>query len=315
MAEALSVQQLGIIARRYWLVVVVAVLLGAVAGYGGSRLIPPTYAATATQLVKGIPGTDATANYQAAQYAISRARTYPVLIDSQPVLEGVRTDFNGQFDIPELQEHLAASNPIDTPLVQVTAEAGSPDLARDLANSAAKHLSSYITQLEAVNGSSPVSVEVAVQATAPSSPTSPRPLLIAAIAAFALGCLALAIAVVNEVLVRPRRLAQRRERALRQSRERNASNTGGSAHDLPDEIIVDGPPEEINVDGPPDEITMDDLPEEINVDGPLDEVNAHDLPDEVSEPLAPEASSQTDDGEPDDTSQSEQDQQSARASA
>ena len=188
------------------------VVVGGLAGYFGARLIPPTYTATATQLVKGIPGTDASANYQAAQYAISRARTYPVFIDSQPVLEGVRTDFGGRIEVGELQERLGSSNPIDTPLVQVTATARTPEEARDLANSAARHLARYISQIETVNGSSPVNVEVAVQATRPSDPTAPRPLLIAALVAFAAGCLGLAGVVLFDRLVRP--LLKRRRAAM-----------------------------------------------------------------------------------------------------
>lgn len=216
MSEALSMQQLGRIVRRYWLVLLAAVVLGGLSGYFGARLIPPTYTASATQLVKGIPGTDATANYQAAQYAISRSRTYPVFIDSQPVLEGVRSDFGGRIEVGELQERLSASNPIDTPLIQVTATGPTPEEARDMANSAARHLARYITQIETVNGSSPVNVEVAVQATRPYDPTAPRPLLTASLVAFAAGCLGLACVVLFDRVIRPwlsRRRALKTDRA------------------------------------------------------------------------------------------------------
>lgn len=218
MAEALSVQQLGFIARRYWLVLLTSVVLGLVGGYFGARLIPPTYTATATQLVKGVPGTDATANYQAAQYAISRARTYPVFIDSLPVLEAVRSDFSGQVDISTLQENLNASNPIDTPLVQITAQARTPEAASDMANSAARHLARYITQIETINGSSPVTVEVAVQATRPTEPTAPRPMLIAALAAFTLGCVSMAGVVLYDHVALPLWQARSRRRAAEPSR-------------------------------------------------------------------------------------------------
>lgn len=204
------------------------VVVGAMGGYFGARLIPPTYTATATQLVKGIPGKDATANYQAAQYAISRARTYPVFIDSQPVLEGVRSDFGGRIDVGDLQERLSSNNPIDTPLVQVSATARTPEEARDMANSASRHLARYITQIETVNGSSPVSVEVAVQATRPSDPTAPRPLLIAALVAFAAGCLGLAGVVVFDRLTRPY-LARRR--AARAAKREAQANVGTAAPD------------------------------------------------------------------------------------
>lgn len=213
MAEALSMQQLGKIARRYWFVLVVAVAVGAAAGFFGARLMPPTYTATATELVKGVPGKDATANYQAAQYAISRARTYPVFIDSQTVLEGVRGDFGGRFDASALQDSLSSSNPVDTPLVQITAQAQTPEDARDMANSAARHMARYITQVETVNGASPVTVEIAVQATRPKDPTAPRPVLIAALTAFTAGCLALAGVVLFDRVVRPLLVARRRNKA------------------------------------------------------------------------------------------------------
>lgn len=224
MSEALSMQQLGNIARRYWLILVALVAVGAVGGYLGARLLPPTYTATATGLVKGVPGTDSTANYQAAQYAISRARTYPVFIDSLPVLEAVRGDLGGSASIAALQERMTASNPIDTPLVQVTAEAETAEGARDMANSAARHLARYITQIETVNGSSPVTVEVAVQATTPASPSAPRPPLVAGLAAFTAGCIGLAGVVLFDRVARPLVAARR----LRRPRDEAEPDAGGS---------------------------------------------------------------------------------------
>lgn len=234
MAEALSTQQLGRVVRRYWFALVMAVIAGALLGYFGARLIPPTYSATAIQLVKGIPGTDATANYQAAQYAISRARTYPVFIDSQPVLEALRSDFGGRIELEALQERLSGTNPIDTPLIQVTAQAGTADEARDMANSAARHLARYITQIETVNGSSPVTVEVAVQATRPSDPTAPRPLLIAALVAFAAGCVGLAGVVLADKILRPLLAARRRRNAAAQAKT-DAHRTAGERQPAPTE--------------------------------------------------------------------------------
>lgn len=227
MAEALSTQELGRIVRKYWLVLLAIIAVGGVAGYFGARLIPPTYTATATQLVKGIPGTDATANYQAAQYAISRARTYPLFIGSQPVLEGVRSDFNGSVDVGDLQPRLSASNPVDTPLIQVTATAPTADEARDMANSAARHLARYITQIETVNGSSPVTVEVAVQATRPSEQSAPRPLLIATLIAFAAGCFGLASLLLLDRLILPTLARRRRRKELSSESDDNEAAAAG----------------------------------------------------------------------------------------
>lgn len=196
MAETLSVQQLGAIFRRFWIVIIAATIIGGVGGYVVASLQTPTFSATATQLVKGLPGSQAAANYQAAQYAISRAKSYPAFIDSTRVLEAVRTDLGGTEDINQLAQDLSASNPVDTPLIQVTALGRTPEQARDKANSAARHLASFITQIETVSGSSPVSVETAVQAVLVPDPIAPRPKIIGALAALLLGSFAFAAAIV-----------------------------------------------------------------------------------------------------------------------
>lgn len=196
MAGTLSVQQLGAIVRRFWIAIVVATLVGGIGGYVVASLQTKTYSATATQLVKGLPGSQAAANYQAAQYAISRAKSYPAFIDSTRVLEAVRADLGGREDINELALDLSATNPVDTPLIQVTALGRTPEQARDKANSAARHLASFITQIETVSGSSPVSVETAVQAVLVPDPIAPRPKIVGALAAFLMGCFAFAAAIV-----------------------------------------------------------------------------------------------------------------------
>ena len=156
-------------------------------------MIPPTYTATTTLLVKGLPGTGVAANYEAAQFAVSRAKSYPSFIYSLPVLEGVRGDSDRDLSSTELRRDLKATNPTDTPLIVITALGPSAAEARDMANSAARHLARFITQIETVSGRSPISVETAVQAGLPTEPTSPRTLLISALGAatgLALGILA-----------------------------------------------------------------------------------------------------------------------------
>ncbi len=209
MAGTLSVQELGAVFRRFWIVIVVATLLGGTGGYGVASLQEKTFSATATQLVKGLPGSQAAANYQAAQYAISRAKSYPAFIDSTRVLDAVRADLGDSEDINQLAQDLSATNPVDTPLIQVTALGRTPEQARDKANSAARHLASFITQIETVSGSSPVSVETAVQAVLVPDPIAPRPKIVGALAAFLLGCLAFAAAI---VISRSARLSELRSR-------------------------------------------------------------------------------------------------------
>jgi capsular polysaccharide biosynthesis protein len=181
--EPLSLGRFIEILRRHWILLVVATVVGGVAAYGVAQVIPPTYTATTTLLVKGLPGTGVAANYEAAQFAVSRAKSYPSFIYSLPVMEGVRSDSDRELTVTELREDLKATNPTDTPLLVITAVGPSPEDARDMANSAARHLARFITQIETVSGRSPISVETAVQAGLPTEPTSPRTLLISALGA------------------------------------------------------------------------------------------------------------------------------------
>ncbi|MDO5735955.1 MAG: hypothetical protein Q4P15_05725 [Propionibacteriaceae bacterium] len=158
--------------RRWW-VISLSIALGIGISILALLVTPSTFTATATQLVKGIPGEGAGANYQAAQFAESRARSYPTFIASTTVREGVRADLGPEFTDIRLSETLSASNPDGTPLVKVKATGKSAEEARDLANSAARHLARFITDIETVEGTSPVVVEIAVQAGLPAYSSFP----------------------------------------------------------------------------------------------------------------------------------------------
>lgn len=167
---------LGLILRRWWMIAL-GVTLGAVLAVLALRVVPPTYSATATQLIKGVPGSGTGAPYLAAQFAVARAKSYPALIFSSTVLDYIRTDMGNEFTDARLRDQLSASNPPDTPLVNITATGTTAQEAQNLANSASRHLARFITQIETVSGTAPVVVETAVQAGLPAAPTSPQPTL------------------------------------------------------------------------------------------------------------------------------------------
>lgn len=185
MTEPVSLGYLGRVLLRHRILVVLCVVLGSAAAVGVSFLLPAVYTSTATQLVKGLPGTSSTANYEAAQYAANRAKSYPSLIYSTVVLEGVRADLGKRQTIDDLRKDLSAVNPTDTPLVEISAEGSTAQEAQDKANSAARHLARFVTQVETVGGKSPIGVETPVEAALPIEPTSPRQKLMAAVGAVA----------------------------------------------------------------------------------------------------------------------------------
>lgn len=185
MSEPLSVGRLFQILVRFWLMIVIVSVAAAAASFIGARALTPTYTATATQLVKAVPGVGGTANYEAAQYAVARAKSYPSFVYSIPVLEGVRSDLGNVESVDDLRHDLSATNPADTPLVQLTATGTTAAESQLKANSLARNLALFVSQIETVGGKSPVIVETAVQAAVPESPTSPQVPLFVAVGALA----------------------------------------------------------------------------------------------------------------------------------
>ena len=227
MTEPLSIGQFGQVVTRHWVLILSGLLLGGVTGFAVTQFMTPVYTATAIQLVKGVPGSGAAANYEAAQYAISRAKSYPAFIYSLPVLEGVRGDMGSAEDIIELRKELSATNPIDTPLVRISATAPTPQLARDKANSAARHMARFTTQIETVAGKSPISVATAVQAGLPTEPTSPKTLLVAALGAMVGLVLAIGASLIHAYAARRRQVTRPKpefDSALDESSGRQASD-------------------------------------------------------------------------------------------
>jgi capsular polysaccharide biosynthesis protein len=224
--EPLSIGQFGRVLTRHWLLIVGGLLLGGLVGLGVTQFMTPVYTATATQLVKGLPGSGPAANYEAAQYAVSRAKSYPSFIYSLTILEAVRSDMGNTEDIVQLRKELSATNPIDTPLVRISATGPTPQLARDKANSAARHMARFITQIETVAGKSPISVDTAVQAGLPPEPTSPKTLLVTALGAMVGLVLAIGASLIHAQASARRKATQpqaTRARPLKQSTETEAS--------------------------------------------------------------------------------------------
>ncbi|MFZ1285571.1 MAG: Wzz/FepE/Etk N-terminal domain-containing protein [Candidatus Phosphoribacter sp.] len=163
--------------RRRWRIVLLATVLGAAAAIGLTALMPRVYVATTTMFVRGVPGAGVAADYQAAQFAASRAKSYSVMMGNPDVLSGIISDLNLQMGPGELLSRLTVENPIDTVLINVTARGTNPDQAQAISVAAADNLSTLIVRLESAGvagGKSPIDVQVAVPAPKPTSPSSPN---------------------------------------------------------------------------------------------------------------------------------------------
>ncbi len=204
--------------RRHWVVMLVATLLGVGASYGATLLMPTWYAATTTQFVRGIPDPNSGNEYQVAQFAAARAKSYSSMIGNPDVLSGVVGALRLDMTPAELYSQLSAENPVDTTLITVTARAHTPEDAQAISNAAADNLAKLVVRLES-NGTStnksPIDVQTVVPAQLPSAPTSPRlylNLALGAMAGASIGCL-----IALGLDARAQRRAGRREVELTES--------------------------------------------------------------------------------------------------
>lgn len=180
---------------RRRLLVVVLTALGMAGGNLVTNLVPRVFTASAINFVTAVPAPAKGASYETAQFAVSRAKSYSPLLRSPTVLSGVIDELKLDMPPDELSKQISAENPVDTLLINITAKASTADLARRVANSAARHLATEIEHLETggKNRESPIDVQLAVPATAPSAPSEPRPLVnavLGALVGFVSGALA-----------------------------------------------------------------------------------------------------------------------------
>ncbi len=192
--------------RRAW-VLVIGAGLGVGVAFGLTSTMTRVYTATATSFVSAVAAPGKGASYESAQFAVSRAKSYPPLVNSPEVLQSVISDLGLTRTVPDLVKSVSAVNPVDTLLVQVSAEAGTADEAARIANSAARHMSLRIQALETAGGkrTSPVDVQVAVPATAPQVASWPKPLINYVLGAVAGGVLGAFVVLAADGIARARR--------------------------------------------------------------------------------------------------------------
>jgi len=167
----------GRILREGWLIIVVLAVFGAGMGWIVTKVLPETYAATSTLLLR-VDSTEASL-FERNQFSLARIKSYPPLIDSPEVIDAVRADLklkDADYTDRDLRRMLSAENTTDTVLLVVRADAPTAALSTDIANSAAKHLSELIGETENDKGDDryTVALDQVLPAIEPLSPISPQ---------------------------------------------------------------------------------------------------------------------------------------------
>ncbi|WP_060926411.1 hypothetical protein [Microbacterium hydrocarbonoxydans] len=167
----------GRILREGWIVIVVLAVLGAGMGWVVTKLLPETYAATSTLLLR-VDSTEASL-FERNQFSLARIKSYPPLVDSPEVIDAVRDDLDldeDEYADRDIRRMLSAENTADTVLLVVRADAPTAKLSTDIANSAATHLSELIgeTENDEDDARYTVALDQVLPAVAPSAPISPQ---------------------------------------------------------------------------------------------------------------------------------------------
>lgn len=121
--------------RRWWKVIGISAVAGALAGFGTSTLLPDTYEASATMLVGSVDAGELA--YDELLAAQLEAQTYAVLATANSTLQETILRTGLTVTPAALREDLAVEAPASSRFVRITVSGPSPWAAADIANAVA----------------------------------------------------------------------------------------------------------------------------------------------------------------------------------
>ena len=162
--------------RRFWYVVVIATIVGAVAGYGLSQLATPVYTATSSLYFSLSFAGTATDLSQGATYTQNQMLSFAQLAESPAVLQPVIDDLKLAETPSQLANAITVSTPQNTVILQIAVADTSPKQAAAIANAVAANLGSTVEQIapKGATGKTTVTVRVIAHAPVPQFASAPN---------------------------------------------------------------------------------------------------------------------------------------------
>lgn len=196
-------QIVGLLVRRLWLLVLCAVLLGALT-FGYTELfVTPKYQASVTIYVNSIrtntDGSTATLTYTDLNTAQRLVATYVNILRSDRVLTSVISELDEPLTPNEIRDMMTAESINNTEVFQVMIANKDPHLAARIANAIAAVAPDEIAQI--VTGSSTKIVDYAKVPAKPYTPNTLRNTILGAAAGFALAALVVILQVLLDVRI------------------------------------------------------------------------------------------------------------------
>jgi non-specific protein-tyrosine kinase len=167
------------ILRERWKLILAFVVVSTAIAVVVTAITPKQYEATAQVFVSVNGGNDPLAQAQASVYTQTQVLSYASIANAPDILHLIQQDLNLPMSDSELRSKITATARTGESIVDITVTDSSASEAAAIANSAARAFSKVIEQYSTVSGSSTPFVRVIPTdpAVAPSSPSSPQPVL------------------------------------------------------------------------------------------------------------------------------------------
>lgn len=165
--------------RQRWRLVLVTLLAFILVSALATLVMPKKYEATSQLFVSTAGGTgDSNQLLQGSSFSQQRVKSYAEVLRSPLVLSPVIKHLGLDVEPQVLEKQISTEIPLDTVLIEVTAESNSPEQAAGIANAVSEEFVRVVPSVESAGeGSSPVKVTMTRMAEAPDEPVSPRPLI------------------------------------------------------------------------------------------------------------------------------------------
>jgi len=188
--------------RKGWVLIVVLTLLGVAIAALISILNTPVYQSTSKVFVS-VQSTGSISDLtQGGNFLQNQVKSYADVVGTPIVLQPVIDSLGLDISVDQLAQHISASSPSDTVIVEITVTDKDPESSARIANATATSFESAVGDLVPANaeGVAPVKVTVLQEAAVPSSPSSPNVPLYIVIGAFVGLVIGLAFAITRYVL-------------------------------------------------------------------------------------------------------------------
>jgi capsular exopolysaccharide synthesis family protein len=162
--------------RRFWYVVVIATVAGALLGFGLSQLATKSYTATSGLYFSLNFGGSANDLSQGSTYTQNQMLSFAQLAESPVVLSPVVDQLDLSITPSQLADAISVSTPQNTVILELAVTDTNPRKAADIANAVASSLSTTVEQIapKTAQGNATVSVRVIEHATTPKFASSPN---------------------------------------------------------------------------------------------------------------------------------------------